>query len=416
MPVFAIPRDQARGGGVLSDRYWTLARWVFLGVVCIIHAAAMLAALSLHPFPTRFITVCATSAAWFTLGLFIWTNVRLPEERKTPGSALWLCLLCPAPIIFAYLRSGTAGYVPWLYACAATSLLVRFWPWRGMGYAGLLLLVLCGSVFFGSETNCAELFLVFLLVLTGFGATRIVYGEAVKTADELSRTRRSVGQMAETNVRLQNHAIQSREWLLNQERYRIAREIHDSLGHALTGMVVRLQVLETMIGPDPVKAMAETGLICNMAREALQETRAAVASLRDPVLSALRGPALWNTLCETFFSCTGVKVQTGIDERLDVSDTVNATLYRFIQEALTNAYRHGGASLVDVAVWRENDWLYARVSDNGRGALAVQSGFGIMGIRERLDDLGGKVAWRSEYGKGFDIVIKVPWQEVGGSE
>ena len=90
---------------------------------------------------------------------------------------------------------------------------------------------------------------------------------------------------------------------------------------------------------------------------------------------------------------------------------ISETVYRLIQESLTNAYRHGRADYVDVAMsWETDDELVLlRVSDNGRGALSLSPGNGLTGMRERVAELGGSVVWQSSPGRGFDIGVDIPW-------
>ena len=193
------------------------------------------------------------------------------------------------------------------------------------------------------------------------------------------------------------------------ERERIAREFHDTLGHTLTGLVVKLQAIQSLVRLDPDRVIEEIDGSCALVREALREARLTVSALRDPVSQVIRGSMLWLTLCETFAKCTGITIQTDFEEEFDtVDDVTNAVVYRFIQEALTNAYRHGEATLIDVAVWWRRNELRVRVSDNGHGTNGLQEGFGITGIRERVSELKGQVGWKSEYGKGFDIAIIIP--------
>ncbi len=242
-------------------------------------------------------------------------------------------------------------------------------------------------------------------------------GELVATRVELSKNRRDVGQLAQANVRLQNQAIQYKAAAVADERNRVAREIHDSLGHVLTGVSVKLQTVEYLIRKDPAKASEEIAHLHTMVQMALRETRSVVFGLREPGHEILHGRDLWIHLCEVFTNCTGVKFEIDIPEEFnDVDDVTNAIVYRFIQEGITNAYRHGEASLIGVAVWERDSMFRARVSDNGHGTKVVREGFGLTGIRERVNEINGYMEWYSESGKGFDILIVFPMQGGGGEE
>jgi len=385
-----------------------------LGAGTVIAGCIAIALLNGHDTAVRSLWICLGLASFWGGTLASYLAARHAED-KTP-SPLLLALIWVGGALLAWMPGSHQLLVPWLFACVGwfTLALMKLKP-------GLFFLItqfgaVSSACLLHNEPALAQLAIIMVLLIGAAWLFKSMEHEYNKVNAELRQTRRSVGQLAEANVRLQNHAIQAREWLINQERYRIAREIHDSLGHTLTGLVVKLQATEALIQLDPVRTAEEIRSACAMTREALQETRAAVSSLRDPVSGVLHGSALWVKLCETYAACTGVKIKIDIEQGLAVDDTINAVFYRFIQEALTNAYRHGEASMIDVAVWGHPDALLGRVSDNGQGILNMREGFGLTGIRERIGELGGEVAWRSEYGKGFDLAIKVPWPGGGDAQ
>jgi signal transduction histidine kinase len=109
-------------------------------------------------------------------------------------------------------------------------------------------------------------------------------------------------------------------------------------------------------------------------------------------------------------------VHTNITEDLEeIGGNISEAFYRVIQEALTNAYRHGGADYVDVSMgWeRAAGLVLLRVSDNGSGTAKVTPGNGLTGMSERIARLGGSIAWRTLPGRGFDLGIQVPWRGSG---
>jgi signal transduction histidine kinase len=114
-----------------------------------------------------------------------------------------------------------------------------------------------------------------------------------------------------------------------------------------------------------------------------------------------------------------MSVHTGIDRNLgSVSEKVGRSVYRILQEALTNSCRHGRADLVDVAMaWHaDSGEILLRVSDDGSGADGFKIGNGLRGIRERVNELKGEVVFQTKMHQGFDIGITIPWSRHYGDE
>jgi len=197
------------------------------------------------------------------------------------------------------------------------------------------------------------------------------------------------------------------------ERVRIAREVHDTVGYALTAALVQVRAARRLLESNPDNAASRLEHIEEMISDSLQEVRAEVSSLRDASLVKRTGTSRWRRLCDGFADSTGIRVSVRMPPDLEiVSEAVSETVYRIIQESLTNAYRHGRADHVDVAMtWkRDPGRILLRISDNGRGAGIVEPGNGLAGMRERVDSLDGSLIWQSALGRGFDIGIEIPWR------
>ena len=395
------------------DLFWQRLRWGGLAAVCIVYGV-VLTSLILRGGGLWAYASLAVILSF--LGIARAILAKKVEGKPASPYTSWTVMAFFGTAVAAWVPGPQHGALPILFACTTVAAAAQLSMRRGFVYIAALFLAVAASGIYYHAPPVLDLGLAAILIAVGIWALHTLHGVLVTTEDELSLAKRTVSQLSEVNVRFQNHAVLSREWFLNQERYRIARELHDTMGHTLTGLVVKLQVVEALANLDPDRLVQEIELACAITREAMQEIRTVVSSLRGPISSAQRGPALWTTLCENFAACTGVRVKMdfGDDLEPEVDETVNAVFYRFIQEALTNAYRHGAATTIDVATWRREGALLARVSDNGRGVVMLEEGFGLMGIRERVTELGGEMAWRSEYYEGFDIVIGIPRPERGG--
>ncbi len=187
------------------------------------------------------------------------------------------------------------------------------------------------------------------------------------------------------------------------ERERIARDLHDLLGHTLTGIVVRAQLIRKVAPSDPGRAAAEAAHVEQLAREALTEVRAAVSGWRHHALHTEVDVA------RDVLTAAGVELIVDTDTRVSMSSPVEAALALAVREAVTNVVRHAGARVCRIEIVTHGDDVRLRVADDGRGTRAPD-GSGLTGMRERITALGGHVDRRAD--GGTTLTVTVPAQGV----
>jgi len=182
------------------------------------------------------------------------------------------------------------------------------------------------------------------------------------------------------------------------ERNRIAREIHDSLGHNMTALIMQLQMACFLIKEDNEKAQSLLSDSVKTAKDSLSEIRVVVETLRGSDASILARENIRN-LIDDFSQKTGADIQLEITGNLDSQHSnINADLYRIIQECLTNAVRHGKASVIWVNIDYSDDAINFIVKDNGTGEKTIEEGYGLKGIRERVKAFNGKLEYEATEG------------------
>lgn len=234
------------------------------------------------------------------------------------------------------------------------------------------------------------------------------WNEQFSMADQ---ARWAATEFAVANLRLQRSLTDSETESAQRERSRIAREIHDTVGYALTGILVQLRAAREISSVQPEKTSAILEGLEPMVGSALEDVRREVAALRERKPLSIGWQAKLGLLCGSFSQCTGTRVNLDMPEdSLPLREDAGEAVFRIVQESLTNAIRHGRASFIDVkVVWkREERKLLLRISDNGRGAAHVHPGSGLAGILERVRFLGGEVAWETRPEKGFDLGVALP--------
>ncbi|MET7304528.1 sensor histidine kinase [Embleya sp. NPDC005575] len=229
--------------------------------------------------------------------------------------------------------------------------------------------------------------------LVAAGAAGEALRQAERRADEAERTREEA-------------ALRRAD----EERLHIARELHDSLVHQISVIKVQSEVAVHLAGkrgepvPESLLAIREAG------REASRELRATLAALRDDEKTPPRGLDHVQELVEGFRT-TGLDASLRIEgPRLDVPAAVGRTVYRIVQESLTNTARHAGPATASVLIDYRPDTLAIRVDDDGQAApdTAPTPGVGLLGMRERVTALGGRLRAEPRDEGGFTVQAELP--------
>jgi two-component system, sensor histidine kinase and response regulator len=236
--------------------------------------------------------------------------------------------------------------------------------------------------------------------------------------------RRLQTQLETQNIRLQQTEAELRRSLeqertLNQrieematleERNRIARDIHDSLGHALVALNVQMETALALWQEEPAKAYSFLQEAKQLGSEALRAVRQSVSDIRsDPLQGKLLEGAI-AALAAEFHHTTGILPRCTIDLSQPVAHPINTAIYRIVQEGLTNICKHTCATEVDIQIQSTPDQLKLLLRDNGQGFDLEKTppGFGLQGMRERIAALEGELAIVTALGAGCQIIATFP--------
>ena len=208
------------------------------------------------------------------------------------------------------------------------------------------------------------------------------------------------------------------EGVREEERTRIAREIHDELGQALTGIKIDLAWMNKKLqGPDRA---TQTDLLLKRITgmkdtidATVQVVRKISAELRPGILDGFGLPAAIEWQASEFQDRTGIQCQiSAIPEDLDLAERPSSAIFRIFQELLNNVVRHANASKVSISLRKRRGLLTLEVQDNGRGISENEkfkaNSFGLLGVRERVALLGGKSSIKGVQGQGTTVTIRIP--------
>jgi signal transduction histidine kinase len=250
---------------------------------------------------------------------------------------------------------------------------------------------------FNLTLNSALLFalvLVFVLLMVG----------AILTE------RQSLDRLSLANDRLRRYALLIENQATLQERNRIAREIHDSVGHALTAQSIQLENVAVWLPENVDRAQEHLQKARGLGKEALQNVRQSVATMRQSPLQGHSFPEAIQKLMQEFERTTGTPATVQIQITQGLPTDIAIALYRIVQEAMTNIAKHSQATQVNLKLNETPQEVELMVEDNGQGFDPTQNttGFGLQSMRERTEALGGLFYLNSQPGQGCRLHLNIP--------
>jgi signal transduction histidine kinase len=377
-----------------------------------------------HPFAAD----CLLAAA--LLGLILATLPTLPtDEGSTRDINAGTWLLCiGAGLAVAFRR------VQPIPAAAANLVVVTAYYWLNFpdGPMPFTMLILLYSV----AAHCPRrLSLPWLTVVAGalilifnvdatadnfgsYASALAILGATWLFGDNLQTRRKYVAELEDRAVRLEREREERARQAVVDERARIARELHDVVAHHVSVMVVQAGGARRMLALDPERTEQALETIEGTGREALSEMRRLLGVLRDrdeatDLLAPQPGVGGLEALVDNMRDA-GLDVELRIDGDIPpMRPGVELSIYRIVQEALTNALKHAGPAHAEVWVRYDDDEVLVGVSDDGRGAAVSRqngAGHGIVGMRERVSLFDGELYTGPKAGGGFEVRARIPLQ------
>lgn len=329
-------------------------------------------------------------AGTVTLG-FSWV-----QRRSRAVAAGYFAVALALGYVLFGVAGGSTGVLLMLVVLVIQAVLLLPLPWAAVVTA-LVPLVHVGMSWSDGLRNGADTLVaaVFAAVLTTLHV----------------REQRARAELAEVNAQLRRYAAQAEELATTRERNRMARDIHDGLGHHLTVVQMQLQAAGAVLDTDRARAVDLLEKAQRQSREALADVRRSVATLREPRAGAALPDALHTLATESTEAGVATAVEVLGPER-DLPSETEESLYRVAQEGLTNVRKHARAASARVVLdYGSAGTVRVEVRDDGQGAPGRQdgpSGYGLTGLRERVTGLGGRLSVDSAPGKGLALSAELP--------
>ncbi len=231
-----------------------------------------------------------------------------------------------------------------------------------------------------------------------------------------------------SNISCTIHELQKKEMMgiriisaQEQERQRLARDIHDGPAQSLSNIVLKCELCEKLLDRDPERAREQINELKQLVKSSLQEIRRIIFDLRPMSLDDLGLVPTLQRYVATFIEETGIDVTLeayDLDGKV-VDKVIEVAVFRIVQEALNNIKKHSKASKAHINIYVRDGFLMGRIADNGIGfdkekvegqkiANIHEGGFGIYGMKQRAELLKGKLSVQSQEGRGTIVLLQIP--------
>jgi signal transduction histidine kinase len=350
---------------------------------------------------------CVLSVVWFTRCH--------PDHspRLPPWPYLAVQLVIASALSYLSMHMANGGEVLWLIALPLVSHAFILLPARraAMFAIGVIAAFAATMFAFGAHpTSIATNAITYATSVLFVAFFTIVAVNAIGARQQVERLAR---ELRDANLRLSEYAAQVEELATTRERNRLAREVHDSLGHYLTVANVQLEAARATLDSDIAKSRAAIDKAQTLTRDGLAEVRRSVAALRAGPLETRTLRDAISTLVDES-RATGLQIDYTADPALPaLLPQCELVLYRAAQEGLTNVRKHSAATRATVALQHDADAVFVRISDPGPLRQAPQQpdrhgGSGIFGLIERARLIGGDVQVETSANGGFVLCACVP--------
>lgn len=328
-------------------------------------------------------------------------------NRLSPSAAKILFFSAECALVLGIgLALGPGG--TWLIGLPLVSIAVESLApgGRWLVYLGVLVTVILPILYYSTlETALMNTLFISpgILFVALISQAQLNERRLREKAEKLTR------ELEAANRRLAEYTSQAEELAATQERNRLAREIHDNLGHYLTIVNVQIEAARLTLASDPSRALDALTKAQELTKKGLAGVRESVAALRiSPTENRPLEEAIAGLVSES--QATGLATQFHINGSVRPVESKPAlALYRSAQEGLTNVHRHACASHADVILdFSQAGKVRLTVQDDGVGASSASGGFGLIGIQERVQLLGGEFRVETYPGKGFLLEVSIP--------
>lgn len=258
------------------------------------------------------------------------------------------------------------------------------------------------------DVNASIIMIVMSISLLAYiGLSGMLY--SIRTLEiEKEEVKQLNNKLKLANIKLQEYAIEVEEITISKERTRVAQELHDSLGHSLMALTMHLEYAKKICTIKPEKVEEVLAQSEKIAKASIIDLRKAVTLLNSE-LEILDLNTSIEKLIKNFYLVSNLKINYNKNESVDeLSTNIKTSIYKTIQESITNSLKHGNATEINIKISLPNDNVEVIITDNGIGCDNIIKSNGLIGIENRIEFLGGTTYYFSHNDLGFGIKLLIP--------
>ena len=339
--------------------------------------------------------------------------VRMPADNKYPRQTHLYLAVQSLLITLALTQSSVFVFLFFILSAQAMMILSTR---AGLLWIGVFAFITLFGNLYQSSEGLSSVTFSSLISSAGFLFFGIFGNTLARARQAKMESEHLLAELTIAHHRLQRYTEQTEFLAVAEERNRLSRELHDTLGHRLTISIVQLEGAVRLITRQPQRTAGMIETVRAQLVEGLNELRRTLKALRNPKIAGNSLAHALQQIVHEFAAATGITLHTQLPEVLPtLSDIQHTTIYQAVQEALTNVQKHAQAQNVWLIVELTADALILTVRDYGHGLQATKgshdTGIGLRGMRERAVQLGGTLYMTEPVGGGVLLALNLPLQE-----
>jgi signal transduction histidine kinase len=360
------------------------------------------------------ITILAILITLLCLSIFFSNN--LADKLKIKDSTFKISVFLNSALIYWIARIDVSGASQILFFILTSYVIIAFSIKYGLIFAAINFLSFCIIDYFKLDyPSLSMMFPRMLEFLLSFGFVfcfSFVAKFEIIQREKLDKTKRELERAYE---KLQESYDTKEQLLIERERNKIAGEIHDTVGHTLTTVIVELEAAKRLMKKDMDLSFTKLELAQEQVRKGLNDIRKSVRTLRDGQEGLEFIPAIVSIISDTE-KHSGVSIEYTLDDFNNLDEAIQRVLLRALQEGLTNGIRHGQSSKFKLSIRLIDNYISFTLSDNGCGGEASEFGFGLSNMKHRVEQLNGTLTVKLKKGNGCSINIEIPLRKEKSNE
>ena len=239
-------------------------------------------------------------------------------------------------------------------------------------------------------------YIIYFLIIFALITLKKQYNEKKKAEDLNTKLKKSLQTIADLSI--------------EKERNRIAQEMHDSIGHKLSALIMRLDYIEKIIDIDKKKAKDHILRSQEISRSTMKSLREAVYALKE----SNKFDSLSNSIEKLIKNIEIENIKINFEYNKEINDidlSLQNIIYKTVMESLTNSIKHGKPSKINLIIFKKNTEIILNIKDNGIGCSNIKKNTGLTGIEERIKKINGSISFKTFEKKGFETKIVIPLME-----